>query len=98
MLSNVHYPKLPRIGIRTAPGIYGLVVNVTLIGFAIFSRDIFFFPLALTYVTYGMARGVVLVFLERGEEETQEDAADPSIAQQPALVDDLGGGARRRRG
>lgn len=95
MLSNVHYPKLPRIGIRTAPGIYGLVVNVTLIGFVIFSRDIFFFPLALTYVMYGMARGAVLVFLERGEDESQEDESDPSIARQPALVKDRRG---RRRG
>ncbi len=98
MLSNVHYPKLPRIGIRTTQGVYGLVVNVTLIAFAIFSRDIFFFPLGLTYMTYGMGRGAVLVFLERGEDETQEDGGDPSITRRPALVKDFRGLRRRRPG
>jgi len=100
MLSNVHYPRLPRIGIRSASGIYGLIVNVTMIGFSIFSRDIFFFPLGLTYVTYGMARGAVLVFLERGDDEyeDEDEANDPLIDGPPTIVKDFRGRRRRRRG
>jgi len=49
MLSNMRYARLPRIGFRTWPGRLGLAVNLTILGFGIFSRDIFFFPLGIAY-------------------------------------------------
>lgn len=79
MVSNVEYARLPRIGLRTARGVAGLVVNLTILWFGIFNRDIFFFPLGVAYVSYGLARGVALVFIERAEDE---EADEP----QPELV------------
>jgi CDP-diacylglycerol--serine O-phosphatidyltransferase len=72
MVSNIRYARLPRIGIRTARGLGGLAVNLTILGFGIWERDIFFFPLGLTYLTYGLARAAVTGFLERGEEAAMD--------------------------
>lgn len=79
MVSTIRYAKLPRIGVRSARGLGGLAINVTVLGFAIFSRDIFFFPLGLAYLTYGMGRAAVVGFLERGEadDDGDGDAAEP---------------------
>jgi len=68
MVSNVEYARLPRIGVRSARGLLGLAIHVSIIGFAIWERDIFFFPLGITYVSYGVVRWAVSSFLERGEE------------------------------
>jgi CDP-diacylglycerol--serine O-phosphatidyltransferase len=69
MVSNVGYARLPRIGLRTTRGVLGLAVNLTILWFGIWRRDIFFFPLGITYVSYGLGRWAVLAFLERGEED-----------------------------
>jgi len=84
MVSQVRYAKLPRIGIRSVRGLAGLAVNLTILGFAIWSRDVFFFPFGITYVSYGVARGAVLGFLERGEDVADEDDA----ASGPVLVNE----------
>jgi hypothetical protein len=44
------------------------------LGFAIWSRDIFFFPLGLAYLGYGLLRAAVVGFLERGEGIDEEEA------------------------
>jgi len=67
MVSTIRYAKVPRIGLRSARGLGGLAINLTVLGFGIFSRDIFFFPLGLAYLTYGIVRAAVVGFLERGE-------------------------------
>jgi CDP-diacylglycerol---serine O-phosphatidyltransferase len=76
MVSTIRYAKLPRIGVRTARGLGGLAVNLTVLGFGIWSRDIFFFPLGLAYLTYGLVRAAVVGFLERGEGEDDGDDDD----------------------
>ena len=68
MVSGIRYARLPRIGVRTLRGLGGLAVNLTILGFAIWERDIFFFPLGIAYLTYGLARAAVVGFLERGDE------------------------------
>jgi CDP-diacylglycerol--serine O-phosphatidyltransferase len=68
MVSSVRYAKLPRIGIRTGRGLLGLVFFVTILAFAIWNRDIFFFPLGLAYLSYGLVRAAVVGFLERNDE------------------------------
>ena len=67
MVSTVRYAKLPRIGVRTARGLGGLAVVLTVVGFGIWSRDIFFFPLGIAYLTYGLLRAAVVGFLERAD-------------------------------
>jgi CDP-diacylglycerol--serine O-phosphatidyltransferase len=78
MVSHVHYARLPRIGLRTLRGLLGLTINLTILGFGIWARDIFFFPLGLAYLTYGMARAAVLGFLEKGEETPS--LSEPAIS------------------
>jgi CDP-diacylglycerol--serine O-phosphatidyltransferase len=73
MVSTIRYAKLPRIGIRSARGLGGLAINLTVLGFGIFSRDIFFFPLGLAYLTYGLVRSAVVGFLERGEGDAPDE-------------------------
>ncbi len=80
MVSNVEYARLPPIGVRTVRGAAGLIVHLIVLWFGIFNRDIFFFPMGITYVTYGMARGAVLAIIERGDEENEE------IDERPRLV------------
>jgi CDP-diacylglycerol--serine O-phosphatidyltransferase len=72
MVSSVRYARLPRIGIRSARGLAGLAVHLAVIGFGIWERDIFFFPLGLAYLSYGMARAAVFGFLERSDGEAAE--------------------------
>jgi CDP-diacylglycerol--serine O-phosphatidyltransferase len=68
MVSNVRYARLPRIGFHSVRGVLGLVVNLTILGFAIWARDLFFFPLGIAYLTYGLARAAVVGFLEKNDE------------------------------
>ena len=76
MVSSVRYAKLPRIGIRTGRGLLGLIFFFTILAFAIWGRDIFFFPLGLAYLTYGLFRAVVVGFLERNDEGDAAVASD----------------------
>lgn len=74
MVSNVQYPRMPRIGFRTVRGLLGLGFHLTVISFAIWSRDIFFFPLGITYASYGILRAAALGFVERGESDSGENS------------------------
>ncbi len=95
MVSNIQYAKVPRIGIRTRRGLLGLATHLTLIGFAIWSRDIFFFPFGITYVVYGIVRSAVVGIQERAEEpEEDENEPDEDV---PFLVRDGELGRRRRK-
>jgi CDP-diacylglycerol--serine O-phosphatidyltransferase len=97
MVSTIRYAKLPRIGIRTARGLGGLAVNLTVLGFGIWSRDIFFFPLGLAYLTYGLTRSAVVGFLERGDDDDAADGEDELAETDDPLgngTDDAGASAR----
>lgn len=67
MVSTIRYARVPRIGVRSVRGLAGLAVNGTIVAFAVWSRDVFFFPLGLAYLSYGMARAAVIGFLDRAE-------------------------------
>jgi CDP-diacylglycerol--serine O-phosphatidyltransferase len=51
MVSNVHYAGLPRAGLRTPRGLLGVAVIASLVGFGIWSHDVFFFPLGIAYMS-----------------------------------------------
>jgi CDP-diacylglycerol--serine O-phosphatidyltransferase len=88
MVSNIRYARVPRIGFRTRRGLLGLAVNFTILGFGIWERDIFFFPLGITYLTYGLVRSAVEGFLERGDEPEARSAV---------VVHDIDAAGRVRR-
>ncbi len=81
MVSNVQYARLPRMGVRTGRGVLGLTVNLTILAFGIWSRDIFFFPLGIAYLSYGMMRAAVVGFLERsnGQDSRASKGAIPFV-------------------
>ena len=87
MVSTVQYARLPGIGIRSARGLLGLGVNVTIVGFGVWARDIFFFPLGLGYLGYGLLRAAVVGLLERGDEPSRS-SRDPEQRAPAGAPDD----------
>ncbi|UCD23411.1 MAG: CDP-diacylglycerol--serine O-phosphatidyltransferase [Gemmatimonadota bacterium] len=94
MVSQIHYARVPRIGFRTWRGILGLGVNGTILGFAIWSRDIFFFPFGIAYFAYGFLRAVV-GFLERGDDEEKDENEEEVV--RPVIVTDIPRPDQRRK-
>jgi CDP-diacylglycerol--serine O-phosphatidyltransferase len=93
MVSNIRYARLPRIGFRSVRGVLGLVVNLTILGFAIWARDLFFFPLGIAYLTYGLARAAVVGFLEKNDDLDPEHRQGSNVVLHPV---DTGHRLRRR--
>ncbi len=98
MVSNIRYARLPRIGFRTWRGLLGLGVNVTILGFGVWARDIFFFPLGLAYLTYGLVRAAVDGFLERAEDVSADGAKQAGAGMVIHEIDPTGRVRRREPG
>ena len=84
MVSNVKYPKFPPIGLRSARGIFGLVVHIVILLGGLLAPEYFLFPLGLFYMTFGLARATILGLMERPEpvaivDERLVDAHDTSL-------------------
>ncbi|HEX7336156.1 MAG TPA: CDP-diacylglycerol--serine O-phosphatidyltransferase [Gemmatimonadales bacterium] len=84
MLSNVKYPKFPPIGLRSAKGIFGLMVHVIILLGGLLAPEYFLFPLGLFYMAYGIGRATVLGLMERSEvvpvvDERLADSSDPTL-------------------
>jgi len=65
MISDVPYPAVPQIGLRTLERIFGTLVVVGAILGLIFLRREFFFPALLAYVLFGALKWGVLGLLGR---------------------------------
>jgi CDP-diacylglycerol---serine O-phosphatidyltransferase len=65
MISNVPYPVMPPVGLRSARGLMGLGVLVIGVAMLIFGRLEYFFPIAMAYVSFGLFRAVLLGLLDR---------------------------------
>jgi len=78
MVSNVRYATLPRAGLRSPKGLLGLATLLFIVIFGILQHDIFFFPLGITYMLYGVVRAALVGFL-LGEDEAEGDIAGPIV-------------------
>lgn len=96
MVSNVRYANLPRAGVRTARGLLGLATILLIVIFGIWKHDVFFFPLGIAYMGYGVLRAVVLGFLEGADHEEEAEIAGPIVFEDVDRVADAYG--QRRRG
>jgi CDP-diacylglycerol--serine O-phosphatidyltransferase len=65
MISNVPYPVIPGVGLRSTKGLIGLGVLLAGIAMLVFGKLEYFFPIALLYVGFGLFRGVLLGLIER---------------------------------
>jgi CDP-diacylglycerol---serine O-phosphatidyltransferase len=84
MVSSVKYPKFPPIGVRSARGIFGLVVHLVILLGGILVPEYFLFPLGLFYMAFGLVRATVLGLMERPEpvavmDERLADSHDPGL-------------------
>lgn len=65
MISNVLYPVVPRFTVRTWGGRLALGLALASLIAAFTVPEYFFFAVAITYITYGLVRTVILGFLDR---------------------------------
>jgi len=79
MVSNVHYPTLPRAGFRTASGLLGLTLIVVILVFGIWKHDVFLFPLGIAYMLYGVGRAILLGFFRAPTEDEEAEIAGPIV-------------------
>ena len=100
MVSNVHYPTLPRAGFRTASGLLGLTLIVVILVFGIWKHDEFLFPLGITYMTYGVVRAILLGFFAAPAEDEEAEIAGPIVIDESSQTyrGGTGGGGPRRPG
>jgi CDP-diacylglycerol--serine O-phosphatidyltransferase len=68
MVSNVRYPRFPRIGFRSGQGIAGTLFLVVLLLGSITRPESFLFPLGIVYLTFGIVRATVLGFMQQPDE------------------------------
>lgn len=79
MVSNVHYPTLPRAGFRSVSGLLGLALIVVILVFGIWKHDLFLFPLGIVYMSFGVVRAVVLGFFRAPAEDEEAEIAGPIV-------------------
>ncbi len=79
MVSNVHYPTLPRAGFRTLHGLLGLALIVVILVFGIWRHDVFLFPLGITYMFFGVGRAILLGFFKAPAEDEEAEIAGPIV-------------------
>lgn len=65
MVSNVLYPVVPRFSLRTWSGRFAIVLAIGSLVAAFTVPALYFFPVAAIYITYGLARTVILGFMDR---------------------------------
>jgi len=79
MVSNVRYATLPRASLRSFKGVLGLVIILLILFFGILEHDVFFFPLGIAYMIYGVARAAILGFFDNGNGSGETDIAGPIV-------------------
>ena len=98
MVSNVHYPTLPRAGFRTLSGLLGLALIVVILVFGIWQHDVFLFPLGIVYMIYGVGRAILLGFFKAPAEDEEAEIAGPIVIDETAQNYRGGTGGPRRPG
>ena len=84
MVSHVPYPVFPRMGLRDWGARAGLGFLLVTIVAAIYFPAYYFFPLAVTFIAFGLARATIFGFLERRPDrdplgdEAEDDAVGES--------------------
>ena len=67
MVSHVKYPKFPPIGFRSVKGLFGLGFHLVVLVCGLAWPSYFFFPLGITYLTFGIVRALLIGRTDRSE-------------------------------
>jgi CDP-diacylglycerol--serine O-phosphatidyltransferase len=104
MISNVAYPAVPTVNFRSAKGILSLVLVIAILAGLILLPREFFFPVAMTYVVFGILASFFAGLVERiptGVGAAFEDDEDEDDLYEPAPLavshEEAAAGRRRRR-
>jgi CDP-diacylglycerol---serine O-phosphatidyltransferase len=102
MISHVLYPALPTVSVRSVRSVIGSVFVLAILGLAIYRPAYYAFPAMMVYVTYGLARTILLGIFERPIEvdplnDDEDDEDDEGSMRPAALAERPGGRGRRRR-
>jgi CDP-diacylglycerol--serine O-phosphatidyltransferase len=111
MISNVSYPAVPTVGLRSLAGVLSLLVVVGTVFGVIFLKKQFYFPALVGYVAYGVGKTFVFGLIGRqprsdipvidDDDEIIGGIVDPSEARALDLAAEkqrIGRRRRRRRG
>lgn len=71
MLSNVKYPRTPRIGLRSLTGILGTLVTLGILAGLIFAPSTFLFPFGIAYLLFSITRSAIIALSERAEDTVE---------------------------
>jgi len=80
MVSHVPYAVWPRMGVRSARGLAGIAFTLAVLAGAFYVPELFFFPLGVGYIAYGLGRAVILGMLERmpDRDPLRDEEDDPT--------------------
>ncbi len=76
MVSNIKYPRWPAAGLGSTARILGLLLYLVILAGGLLVPEYFLFPLALTYITYGVVRAVWHSITERNDDAVDEHNGD----------------------
>ncbi|MBI1967289.1 MAG: CDP-diacylglycerol--serine O-phosphatidyltransferase [Gemmatimonadetes bacterium] len=96
MVSNVRYATLPKAGVRSVRGLLGLALILFILIFGIWKHDVFFFPLGIAYMGYGVSRAALLGFVVGADEDEEAEIAGPIVIRENDDLADEASGPRRR--
>jgi CDP-diacylglycerol--serine O-phosphatidyltransferase len=93
LVSHIPYPKVPRIGLRTARGLASTAFVLACMFAAILIPHYFFFTFLLLYIAWGLVKSVLLGLLERlpggdpllDEEEDDDHGSEVRVLDYGAL-------------
>jgi CDP-diacylglycerol--serine O-phosphatidyltransferase len=77
MVSNVRYATMPRASARSLRGILGLVTILIVVIFGILKHDVFFFPLGIAYMGYGVLRAAFIGLVSEPDDNEDAEIAGP---------------------
>jgi CDP-diacylglycerol--serine O-phosphatidyltransferase len=82
MVSQVPYPVLPRVGLKTWKGRAALLLLIVALALALYFPEYFFFPAGMVMIVYGLARAVFLGLLDKlPERDLLRDEDDDTTRQ-----------------
>ncbi|HUL04414.1 MAG TPA: CDP-diacylglycerol--serine O-phosphatidyltransferase [Gemmatimonadales bacterium] len=96
MVSQVRYATMPRAGVRSVRGILGLATILFTVVFGILEHDVFFFPLGIAYMTYGVLRAMLLGFMSEPDEDEDAEIAGPIVITDGSPLETEYNGEERR--
>lgn len=79
MVSNVKYPRWPAAGLGSPSRVLGLLLYLVILAGGLAFPEYFLFPLALSYVAFGVIRAVILSLTERND-HAEDDLVGPDLS------------------